>query len=494
MTPSPSVADRAVSIAEESEEPLHVSARLSRKSSMPERWYDVESPFDGRMIARVSTCSEEDVEVCCEEAQRRLQEDFPQYQRAEVLSSAALLLAASRESFAKVIALEAGKPIRAARTEVSRCIDTLKLSAAEALTLSGDVVPMDATTAGAGRLGFALRVPVGVVGAITPFNFPLNLVAHKVAPAIAAGCPVVLKPAPATPVSALAFADLLADAGLPEGWLSVVTGVSDAIGRALVAHPLPRLISFTGSCAVGWSIAAAAPSKRVCLELGANSPVIVEPDADIDLVARRISDAAFGYAGQSCISVQRVLVHEQVAEELGAKLARLAEALVVGDPLDELTDVGPVITTSSAQRILSAVMSAADDGARILAGADGRGALVSPTVLGGVSHDSGLWSEEIFGPVAVLHSYSDFYEALALANRSELGLHAGIFTNDLTKALAAVRQLQFGGVLVNDVPTLRADQQPYGGVRASGNTREGPRYAVESMTELRFVSFAPPPR
>ena len=308
MTAPTAAPRRALRVAEAGREPPHLPARLGRGAPAPDSWHDVQSPFDRRVVARVATCTPADVQACCEEAELHLDDDFPQFQRAEVLSSAARLLAESREAFARVITLEAGKPIRAARTEVDRCVDTLTLSAAEALVLSGDVVPMDATSSGAGRLGVALRVPIGVVGAITPFNFPLNLVAHKVAPAIAAGCPVVLKPAPATPVSALAFAELLAEAGLPQGWLSVVTGASDAIGAALVAHRVPRLISFTGSCAVGWSIAAAAPTKRVCLELGANSPVIVEPDADVELVAQRVSDAAFGYAGESCISVQRVLV------------------------------------------------------------------------------------------------------------------------------------------------------------------------------------------
>ncbi|MDA8074761.1 MAG: aldehyde dehydrogenase family protein [Actinomycetota bacterium] len=494
MTTSPTLARRATYVAEEGDGPVRLGARLGAGRKSPERLHDVRNPYDGRTLASVSTCAEADVWASCEEAERHLDDDFPQFQRSRVLSSAALLLSESQNPFARIIALEAGKPIRAARAEVARCIDTLRLSAAEALALSGEVVPMDATAASAGRLGLALRVPIGVVGAITPFNFPLNLVAHKVAPAIAAGCPVVLKPAPATPLSALAFADLLADAGLPDGWLSVVTGARDEIGAALVAHRVPRLISFTGSCTVGWSIASAAPDKRVCLELGANTPVIVEPDVDVDAVAERVSQAAFGYAGQSCISIQRVLVHERIANDLSAALATRARHLVVGDPLDELTDVGPVINAASAQRILSSVREATDGGARVLAGGEANGNLVAPTVLEGAPRDGRLWSEEIFGPVVLVNAYADFDAALSMANQSDLGLHAGIFTNDLSKALDAARRLRFGGVLVNDVPTFRADQEPYGGVRASGNTREGPRYAVESMTELRFVSFAAPPR
>lgn len=483
---------RALDVATMPGEPVELRARIAGRPASRDRTHRVVSPYDGRTVALVPTCTADDVDASCLEAERHLDDDLPQHQRAEVLTRAAGGLTDARESFARLISLEAGKPIRTARVEVDRCIDTLRLSAAEALTLSGEVVPMDATASGTGRLGFALRVPIGVVGAITPFNFPLNLVAHKVAPAVAAGCPVVLKPAPATPLSALAFADLLADAGLPDGWLSVVTGAADELGASVVAHRVPRLISFTGSVGVGWAIAAAAPTKRVCLELGANSPVLVEPDADVDLVAERVALAAFGFAGQSCISVQRVLAHRDVAEELAGAIARRAAALVVGDPLDEATDVGPVIDDAAAARIVTSVRQAEARGARVLTGGEHEGGLVRPTVVAGVPDESDVWTSEIFGPVVAVTSCASFDEAVALANDGDLGLHAGIFTNDLTKALAAARRLHFGGVVVNDVPTVRVDQQPYGGVGASGNTREGPHYAIESMTELRFVSLGAP--
>lgn len=491
MSTAALVPPRALDVATSAGEPVELRARVAGVPAAGPHPHRVVSPYDGRTVALVPTCTPDDVDASCLEAERHLDDDLPQYRRAEVLSRAATGLEAAREAFARIVSLEAGKPIRAARVEVDRCVDTLRLSAAEALALSGEVVPMDATASGAGRLGVALRVPVGVVGAITPFNFPLNLVAHKVAPAIAAGCPVVLKPAPATPVSALALAELLADAGLPEGWLSVVTGAGDELGASVVAHRVPRLISFTGSVGVGWAIAAAAPRKRVCLELGANSPVLVEPDADLDLVAERVAQAGFGYAGQSCISVQRVLAHRDVAEELGRALARRADSLVVGDPLDEETDVGPVISASSAERIVGSVRRAERAGARVLAGGEADGSLVRPTVLAGTPDENEVWRAEIFGPVVAVASCADFDEAIDLANDGDLGLHAGIFTNDLSKALGAARRLRFGGVVVNDVPTVRVDQQPYGGVGASGNTREGPHYAVESMTELRFVSLGP---
>ncbi len=378
MSTAALVPPRSLDVAASLGEPLALRARGAGTPTAGTCAHRVVSPYDGRTVALVPTCTPDDVDASCLEAERHLDDDLPQHRRAEVLSRAARALDAAREPFARIISLEAGKPVRAARVEVDRCVDTLRLSAAEALALSGEVVPMDATASGEGRIGFARRVPVGVVGAITPFNFPLNLVAHKVAPAVAAGCPVVLKPAPATPVSALAFAELLADAGLPEGWLSVVTGAGDELGTSVVAHRAPRLISFTGSVSVGWAIAAAAPRKRVCLELGANSPVIVEPDADVDLVAARVAHAAFGSAEQSCISVQRVLAHRDVAEALGEAIARRAEALVVGDPLGEATDVGPVIDAASAQRIVASVRQAEHAGARVLAAARRSGAWCAP--------------------------------------------------------------------------------------------------------------------
>ena len=348
---------------------------------------------------------------------------------------------------------------------------------------------MAASASAAGKLGFALRMPAGVVAAISPFNFPLNLVAHKLAPAIAAGCPVVLKPAPQTPLTALALVDLLVDAGLPADWVSVVTDRRAEAGGPLVEHPVPAVVTFTGSVPVGWGIAAAAPRKRVLLELGSNSPLIVEPDADLDAVASRCGPAAFGFAGQSCISVQRLLVHRSVHHRVVEDLARTADGLVVGDPLDEATDVGPLIAADEARRVHDWIGAAVDAGATRVTGGELDGATVRPAVLTGVDTDSAVWRREAFGPVVAVRAYDTFDEAVALANDSDFGLHAGVFTRDLRTALRAVRELDFGGVLINEVPTFRADQQPYGGVRDAGNTREGPRYAIEEMTTLRFVSL-----
>jgi acyl-CoA reductase-like NAD-dependent aldehyde dehydrogenase len=391
------------------------------------------------------------------------------------------------DEFGTTIALEAGKPIRTARAEAGRCVDTLTFSAAEARKLTGEMIPMDASASGFGRLSFALRVPIGVVAAITPFNFPLNLVAHKLAPAIAAGCPVVLKPASSTPFSSIMLVELLIEAGMPEDWVSVVTGSGEDVGEPLITNPIPALVTFTGSPAVGWRIPSMAPRKKISLELGSNSPLIVEPDADLDLVASKVRVAGFSHAGQSCISTQRILVQERVHDRFVDALSEAIGSLVVGDPLDEATDVGPLITPEETQRVLDWIDTAVADGATLAAGGELKDGLLVPTVVDNVPLDVDLCAKEVFGPVVVVIPYSTFDEALEIADTGAYGLHAGIFTNDLPKALKAVKKLNFGGVLINEVPTYRADQQPYGGVKDSGNTREGPAYAVQEMTQLKFV-------
>ncbi len=414
---------------------------------------------------------------------------LPQWQRAEILDTAARVAADRVEEFARTIANEAAKPIKTARVEAQRAVSTFTFAAVAARTLAGDVVPMDASAAGAGKLAFTLRLPIGVVGAISPFNFPLNLVAHKLAPAIAAGCPVVLKPASQTPLSAIALARmLLDDCGLPADQLHVVTGGGGTVGNALVDHPDIALITFTGSPDVGWGIKARAPKKKVGLELGNNAPLIIEPSADIATVAQKVSVAGFSHAGQSCISTQRIFVHADVHDAFCDALVPLVEGLVVGPPLDEATDVSALISTSERDRVQAWVDEAVASGADVLAGGKVRedGVLV-PTVLGDVTPDMKVCAREVFGPVVGVATYTDLDEALRLANDSDYGLQAAIFTADLDDALRAARTLDYGGVLVNEVPTFRADQQPYGGVRDSGNTREGPQYAVREMTEERLV-------
>jgi acyl-CoA reductase-like NAD-dependent aldehyde dehydrogenase len=450
---------------------------------------EVRSPFDGHVIASVPACTADDVDRAVESAAGARQAGpLPAWRRAEILDRAAQLLAERVEPFARTIADEAAKPIKTARVEARRAVSTFTFAAAEARRLTGEMVPMDAADVGEGKLAFTLRVPIGVVGAISPFNFPLNLVAHKLAPAIAAGCPVVLKPASQTPLSAIALAELLLDeCGLPADQLHVVTGGGGTVGNALVDHPGVALITFTGSPDVGWGIRGRAPRKKVGLELGNNAPVIIEPDADVATVAKKISVAGFSHAGQSCISTQRVLVHESVAEKLLGELVPLVEALVVGDPLDDATDVSALISGAERDRVASWIEEAKAAGADVACGGDVRDGVLVPTVLTNVQPDMKVCALEVFGPVVALQTYRDVDDAFRLANDTVYGLQAAIFTTDLSLALRAAHELDFGGVLVNEVPTYRADQMPYGGVRDSGNTREGPHYAVEEMTESRLV-------
>jgi acyl-CoA reductase-like NAD-dependent aldehyde dehydrogenase len=346
---------------------------------------------------------------------------------------------------------------------------------------------MDASQAGTGKLAFTIRRPIGVVGAISPFNFPLNLVAHKIAPALAAGCAVVLKPATQTPLSALLLAELEEEAGLPPGWLNVVVGPSSEIGDVLVGDDRVKVISFTGSVPVGWGIRERAPKKRVTLELGNATPVIVEADADIGATAAKLAANAFSFAGQSCISVQRIYVARPAWDRFLEAFVPEVEALNVGDPADEATDVGPVIDADARDRILDWIAEARDGGARVLAGGDLDGELIRPTVIADAAPDLKVSCEEVFGPVCTVNAYDDLEQAIELANGTPFGLQAGIFTTRLDTALRAAEELEFGGVTVNEAPTFRADQMPYGGVKDSGNTREGPAYTIRELTEERLV-------
>jgi acyl-CoA reductase-like NAD-dependent aldehyde dehydrogenase len=336
-----------------------------------------------------------------------------------------------------------------------------------------------------------LRVPYGVVGAISPFNFPLNLVAHKLGPAIAAGNAVVLKPAGQTPISALKLASILTEAGLPSDWLSVIPGPGSTVGNAIVEHRLTRALSFTGSAQVGWGIRSHVPHKKVNLELGSNAPLIVNSDGDWEQAADKAQVHAFSHAGQSCISIQRILVHEAVADRFSERLIAKMGALRVGDPLDPETDVGPLISRADRDRVKAWVDEAIDGGAELLSG----GELVdeercfAPTLLSAPPRSAKVWCEEIFGPVATIDRFADFEQALEMANDSKFGLQAGVFTRDIGRGLRAARRLEFGGVLINEVPTFRADQQPYGGVKDSGNTREGPSFAAIELTEERFITL-----
>jgi acyl-CoA reductase-like NAD-dependent aldehyde dehydrogenase len=451
---------------------------------------EVHAPYDGALLGSVPSLTAADVDRAVAAAKRALHEDpLPQWRRAEILDKAALLLAERQEDFARCIALEAAKPIRTARAEAQRAVSTLQFSAGVARSLAGEVVPLEAAAAGEGKLGFILRVPIGVVGAIAPFNFPLNLVAHKLGPAIAAGCPVVLKPASQTPFSSILLARLLLEeCGLPAGYLHVVTGSGSVVGNALVDHDDVAHITFTGSPEVGWSIRARAPRKRVGLELGNNAPLILEADGDWRSAVAKVKVAGFSHAGQSCISTQRLLVHRSIKDDVVTALTAAVDTLVVGDPLDEATDVSALISTGERDRVAGWVVEAREAGATVTTGGEiGADGVLAPTLVVDATPDMKVCSQEVFGPVVAVTAYDDFDEALALANDTRYGLQAGVFTADVSKALKAARTLDFGGVLINEVPTWRADQQPYGGLRDSGNTREGPAWSVREMTEERLI-------
>jgi acyl-CoA reductase-like NAD-dependent aldehyde dehydrogenase len=450
-------------------------------------WIDVRSPYSGEVVGRVAKAGSDETRAAIDAAERAMSDPLPAHRRAEILVKVAGFLGRRHDEVARTISDEAGKPMKAARVEAQRAMSTYTFAAVEARKLAGEMVPMDAAQAGEGKLAFTLRRPVGVVGAISPFNFPLNLVAHKIAPALAAGCAVVLKPAAQTPLSALLLAELEDEAGLPPGWLNVVVGPSAEIGEVLVTDERVRLISFTGSVPVGWGIRERAPKKRVTLELGNSTPVIVAADADLDQAAEKLAANAFSFAGQSCISVQRIYVAREARDGFLESFLPRVEGLKLGDPADEATDVGPVIDEDARRRILEWIDEARARGAAILTGGDLEGELISPTVIADAAPDLKVSCEEVFGPVCTVNAYDELAEAIRLANGTPFGLQAGIFTSRLETALRAAEELDFGGVTVNEAPTFRADQMPYGGVKDSGNTREGPAYAIRELTEERLV-------
>jgi acyl-CoA reductase-like NAD-dependent aldehyde dehydrogenase len=455
-------------------------------------WSEVKAPYDGTLIGRVPKGDAALVDRASDAAAEAfLATDFPAYERAALLDRAAELVREREDDLTMTIAAEAGKPVKTARVEAQRCVGTLQFSAVAARTLTGHTIPMDAGAAGVGKLGIVIRVPYGVVGAISPFNFPLNLVAHKLGPAIAAGNAVVLKPAGQTPISAIKLTEALYDAGLPENWLQVVCGSGSDVGNAIVEDERIGAITFTGSAAVGWGIRSKAPHKQVNLELGSNAPLIVNEDGDWEQAADKAKLHAFSHAGQSCISVQRILLHESIAEDFTKRFVANVEFLVTGDPMDENTDVGPVISQGDRDRVKEWIDEAASNGGEILTGGDlvDEDRCVAPTVIKGEPRECHTWKDEIFGPVATIHTFRRFDEALEMANDSRYGLQAGVFTRDVGLGIKAGETLEFGGVLINEVPTFRTDQMPYGGVKDSGNTREGPHYAVRALTEERLVTL-----
>jgi len=447
-------------------------------------WVEVRSPYSGDVVGRVAKAGAEEARRAVGAAEKAMQVPLPAHKRAEILVKVAAALGRRQDEVARLISDEAGKPMKAARVEAQRAMSTYTFAAVEARKLAGEMIPMDAAQAGEGKLAFTLRRPIGVIGAISPFNFPLNLVAHKLAPALAAGCAVVLKPASQTPLCALLLAELEEEAGLPAGWVNVLVGPASELGDVLVEDERVKLITFTGSSGVGWGLRGRAAKKRVNLELGNATPVIVAADADVSVAATKVAQNAFSFAGQSCISVQRVYVERDAYDDFVAALLPLVEALNVGDPSEEDTDVGPVIDEDARERILEWIRASSGE---VLTGGGLDGDIIRPTVIANPAPDDKVSCEEVFGPVCTVTAVESVDEAIALANGTRYGLQAGIFTTSLDNALRASQALEFGGVIVNEAPTFRSDQMPYGGVKDSGNTREGPHYAVREMTEERLV-------
>ena len=452
---------------------------------------EVKNKYNGSVIGVLPTASREDLDRAIDAAERAedVMAELPAYKRADILLKTAALLRERFDDMAKTIAAEAGKALKFARAEVDRAISTFTIAAEEAKRLHGETIPLDAVPAGEGYFGFWTRRPVGVIAAISPFNFPLNLVAHKVAPAIASGNTVVLKPATTTPLAAVKLCQILMDAGLPAGAINLVVGSGGIVGEWLVTDPRVDKITFTGSPDVGRHILSVAGIKKVTLELGNTSPVVVAPDADLDFVAKRAAVGAYYNSGQVCISVQRIYSEKQVYEPFSEKFVKATEAMVVGDPLDERVDVGPMIDQKEVDRIEGWVNEAQSSGAKVLTGGKRDGTVYYPTVLTGVSDDMKVVAEEAFAPVASIIASDDFESALEQANDTKFGLQVGVFTKDVNRVFKAVKRLNFGGVIINDTPNFRADHMPYGGNRQSGLGREGVRFAMEEMTNIQLVAI-----
>ncbi|HEY2431246.1 MAG TPA: aldehyde dehydrogenase family protein [Vicinamibacterales bacterium] len=452
--------------------------------------FDVRSPYDGSLVATVHSAGAAEIERAIAAAARSFETTrrLPSWKRAAVLERIAAAVAQRRDEFAETIALEAGKPIALARVEVDRAAFVLRVGAEEARRITGEILPLDWLPGTEGREALVRRVPLGPIVGITPFNFPVNLVAHKVAPALAAGNPLILRPGPRTPVSALLLGRLILDAGWPPDALAVFPCSNDDTLH-LVEDDRIKLLTFTGSAPVGWMLKSRAGRKRVTLELGGNAAVIVHADADAGHAAERVASGGFAYAGQSCISAQRIYVHAAIYDAFSAAIVARARALKIGDPLDESTDVGPVIDAAAADRIGEWIDEARAAGAVVLTGGVRHGSVWEPTVIEGAPATARVNCRELFGPVVSLTRYDEIGQAIAAANDSEFGLQAGIFSHDQRVIDAAIDGIDAGGIIVNDSSAFRVDHMPYGGVKQSGLGREGVRYAIEEMTESKLVAY-----
>lgn len=450
--------------------------------------FEILAPHDGSVVGTGHLASAQDVETAVVAAVRAFEatRKIPAFERQAILRRISESIRERAEEFSTLIALEAGKPIRSARAEVERAIFTFAVAAEEAARIGGEWLPLDWQESAAGRGAIVRRFPLGSILGITPFNFPLNLVVHKVAPAIAAGCPIILKPAPQTPLTSFLLAEVISQTEWPAGGLSVLP-LANEDAEKLVGDDRLKLLSFTGSAAVGWALKGKAGKKKVVLELGGNAAVIVHSDADVQDAARRCVLGGFSYAGQSCISVQRILVQRSILTAFTEKVLDRVAAMKVGDPLDESTDVGPMINEAAARRAEGWIAEAVGGGARVLLAGNRRGSFLEPTVLTNVKSNMKVCAEEVFAPVVIIDSYESFEDAICRVNESAFGLQTGLFTRDLKLVMKAFEDLEVGGVIVGDSSAWRIDHMPYGGVKDSGMGREGLRYAIEDMTEPRML-------
>jgi len=446
------------------------------------------NPYSQKVFAEVSLAGTAEIDGAIDLAVKAFAETrtLPTYLRSRICLQIAQGIEDRKEEFAETISKESGKPLLYSRAEVARSISTFRIAAEEASRIHGEVLHLDITESAKGKTGLVRRFPIGPVSGISPFNFPLNLVAHKVAPAMACGNPIILKPASSTPLTALLLGKVVSETDAVDGSFSVLPcKSSDA--TALVEDERLKMVTFTGSPPIGWDIKRRAGKKKVTLELGGNAGVIVEPDANLDFAAKKICFGAFAFSGQVCISVQRTYVHESCFDAFMDRLKQEVSLLKSGDPLDETVTFGPMIDTGNAERIESWIQEAVDGGAQLITGGKRDGAFFEPTVLTRVGSDQKIICEEAFGPVLIVEPYNDFYQAIETINHSDFGLQAGVFTNQLDKAMRAFNQLEVGGVVLNDVPTFRVDNMPYGGVKDSGFGREGLKYSIEEMTEIKLL-------
>ena len=464
---------------------MHIDGR----PVVTDRRLKVELPYDGSEVATLYEAGKEQVDAAIAAAQAAtgVMRELTLAERSAILRKVHQKVIERNEPLAKALSSESGKPIREARAEVNRASETLLFSAEEAHRLRGEVVPMEASPAGKGHWAMTLREPLGVIAAITPFNFPLNLAMHKIGPALAAGNAVVHKPASATPLTALMMADIFEECGLPAGALNVITGPGGAIGDLLVMDPRVAMVTFTGSPEIGLRIRNLAGMKRVTLELGSNSAVIVEEDADLDEAVPRCLTGSYANSGQVCISVQRIYAHESIAGEFIARMTEGARKLKIGHPHDASTEISSLITVKEAERVEGWIGEAVQAGAKLLTGGSRRRATVDPAILTDVPAHVKISCKEAFGPLVAINSYATLDDAIAMVNASEYGLQASIYTRDLRKAFRTAHEVHVGGFLINEVPAYRLDQMPYGGVKLSGTGREGPKYAIEEMTEVKLV-------